>query len=159
MAKWGRDYQLRMNGQQTGSEALRKSYLKVYGDKVEVALEAVRKLPLQAAFASLKGRFGINAYVKVRLGQNTDKHAKWAALTFEEILAQPEIQSSNWKYFTRNWTAERKQKWADVHSVEEYKKRTSPDAKKEYGKLAFLLKHTSPTEAKKSTGRLPWHLL
>lgn len=130
MSKWERDYQLRLKGQQPGDEALRRTYQKVYGEKTETALEAVRKLPLKAAFAALKGRFGINAYIKVRLGQSTDKHARWAALSFEEVQAQPEIQLANWKYFTRNWTAERKQKWADVKSVDEYKKKSSPDAKK-----------------------------
>lgn len=155
LAKWGRDYQLRLNGQQPGDAALLKAYQKVYGEKAEAAFDVVKKLPLKTAFASLKGRFGINAYVKVRLGANTDKHINWAALTFEEIQAQPEIQLANWRYFTRNWTVERRQKWADVQSVDEYKKKVSPEAKKEHGKLSFLLKHTDPASAQKILATYP----
>lgn len=155
LEKWGKHYQMRLNGQQPGNDALRKAYQKVYGDKTDIALAAVKNLQLKTAFASLKERFGINAYVKLRLGKTTDLHARWAALTFEQVQAQPEIQLANWRYYTRNWTVERKQKWANIKSTEEYKKATSPDAKKEYGKLSFLMKHTSKADAEKILAKYP----
>lgn len=155
LAKWGEHYQMRLNGQQPGNDALRKAYQKVYDDKTDLALSAVKNLPPKAAFASLKGRFGINAYIKLRLGKTTDMHAKWAALTFDQVQAEPEIQLANWRYYTRNWTVERKQKWANIKSTEEYKKVTSPDAKKEHGKLSFLIKHTNKAEAERILAKYP----
>lgn len=110
---------------------------------------------MKASLAALKGRYGVNAYVKLRLGDKTNKHAEWAALTFEQIQDQPEIKLANWKYFSRNWTTEKKQKWADIKSVDEYKRKTSPDAKKEHGKLSFLLKYTDMTTAQATLAKYP----
>lgn len=72
--------------------------------------------------ASLKGRYGVVAWLKKTFGEDQELLLRTAHLTFEEVQSDTEIKRRLFDKFKSRWSAQKSQEYAHCETYDDYAK-------------------------------------